>query len=221
MIDSDSKPDASLRSESRHSTVANDIPIFPLSTVLFPGGVLPLRIFEARYMDMVKRCLRTESAFGVCLITDGREVGQPADHENMGCSARIAEWDMEQLGLLNIRTVGQRRFAIESRRVEKDGLIIATVNWVDQETDTPVPDEFTSCVELLRRIVHDLVDKEAEPMRRMVEAPYRFESASWVSNRLCEFLPISGSIKHKLMTLNDPLARMGVVCEYLQRQDVI
>ncbi len=214
-----SSPSSTERRLSASTTV--EIPLFPLSTVLFPGGVLPLRIFEARYMDMVRDCIRDGLVFGVCLITDGRDVGQPADHEDVGTSARITEWDMEQLGLLNIRAVGQQRFAVDSRRVEKNGLIVASVNWLPEETDVLVPSEFATCAQLLRRIVHDLVEKEAEPMRRMIEGPYAFESASWVSNRLCEFLPISGSTKHKLMLLNDPLSRLAVVSDYLHKQDVI
>ncbi|MFK7964240.1 MAG: LON peptidase substrate-binding domain-containing protein [Burkholderiaceae bacterium] len=198
-----------------------ELPIFPLSTVLFPEGVLPLRIFEARYMDMVRDCLKSETRFGVCLITDGGEVGQPAEHTPSGCSAAITEWDMEQLGLLNIRTIGQRRFSIESTRLESNGLIMAQVSFVDPEFDTAVPAEFAPCVALLERIVRDLVEKETEPMRKMIEPPYQFKSASWVSNRLCEFLPIPGPAKQKLMILNDPLARLSVVHDFLIKQDVI
>jgi len=198
-----------------------ELPIFPLSTVLFPEGVLPLRIFEARYMDMIRDCLKSETRFGVCLITDGGEVGQPAEHAAAGCSAAITEWDMEQLGLLNIRTVGQQRFSIESTRVEGNGLIVAQASFLDTEFDAPIPPEYASCVALLERIVRDLVEKETEPMRKMIEPPYQFKSAGWVSNRLCEFLPIPGPAKHKLMMLNDPLARLSVVHDFLIKQDVI
>ncbi len=199
----------------------DELPLFPLGTVLFPDGVLPLRVFEARYMDMVRDCLREGCSFGVCLITEGHDVGQPAEFEPIGCSARITAWDMEQLGLLNIRAVGRQRFAVESRRIEKDGLVVATVNWLGADDEVDVPDDHRGCVQLLRRIVSDLVDKETEPMRRMIEPPYRFESACWVSNRLCEFLPVSAATKQKLMTLDDPLARLSIVSDYLHRQQVI
>jgi len=211
---------ASNESEASGSPLV-ELPIFPLGTVLFPEGVLPLRIFEARYMDMVRDCLKSETRFGVCLITDGREVGQPAEHTAAGCSAAITEWDMEQLGLLNIRTIGQQRFSIESTRLENNGLIMAQVSFVDSEFDAPIPNQYTSCVALLERIVRDLVEKETEPMRKMIEPPYQFKSASWVSNRLCEFLPIPGPAKYKLMMLNDPLARLSVVHDFLVKQDVI
>ncbi|MGH1359727.1 MAG: LON peptidase substrate-binding domain-containing protein [Burkholderiaceae bacterium] len=212
-------------SKSAESDVAKsatvEIPIFPLSAVLFPEGVLPLRIFEARYMDMVRDCLKSETRFGVCLITDGGEVGQPAEHTSTGCAAAITEWDMEQLGLLNIRTIGQERFSIETARTEKSGLIIANVSFIEPECDVQVPAEYAACVPLLERIVRGLVEKETNPMRKMIEAPYRFESSSWVSNRLCEFLPIPAPTKHKLMMVDDPVARLTVVHDFLKRQGII
>ncbi len=211
--------------DADQSGVANgqifEIPIFPLSTVLFPQGVLPLRVFEARYMDMVRDCLKTETGFGVCMITEGREVGQPAEHTETGCTARITEWDMEQLGLLNIRAVGEQRFNVLSTRIESGGLIVAQASLIDPEFDSEIPTEFTPCVALLERIVRDLVEKETEPMRKMIEPPYQFSSASWVSNRLCEFLPIAGNIKQELMVLDDPIARLQSVNDFLRRQDVI
>lgn len=212
-----------MSAEPRQPQVAVElqIPIFPLNTVLFPGGVLPLRIFEPRYMDMVRDCLRNDTGFGVCLITEGREVGRPALHEMTGCLARIGHWDMEQLGLLNIRTVGERRFSVIDTRVENDGLIRASIEWLEEEPDTEVPSSFDGCVALLRRIVDDLVEKEPDPARRMIEPPYRFESATWVSNRICEFLPISVTAKHRLMSLEDPLARLRVVSEFLLKHKVI
>ena len=102
--------------------MSSDLPLFPLQTVLFPGGRLPLRIFEQRYMDMAKECLRENLPFGVCLIREGREVGEPALPEDVGCTARIVEWDMPQLGVLQVVTRGERRFRIRSHRVQTDGL---------------------------------------------------------------------------------------------------
>lgn len=198
-----------------------ELPIFPLSTVLFPSGVLPLKVFEARYMDMVRDCLKNSTRFGVCLITDGGEVGQPALHMASGCEASITDWDMEQLGLLNIRTIGQQRFEIETSKRQSSGLIVGKIRFVDAEPDAQIPPDYSTCVDLLRRIVRDLVEKETDSMRKMIEQPYQFDSSSWVSNRLCEFLPISGPAKQKLMMLDDPIARLGVVYDFLKKQDVI
>src|SRR6185503_19392245 len=103
------------------------IPLFPLNTVLFPGGVLPLRVFEARYLDMTRDCMKSGTPFGVCLIHEGSEVGAPAVPRSVGCTATITDWDMQQLGVLNLRTRGERRFRILSSGANKQGLISAEV----------------------------------------------------------------------------------------------
>jgi Lon protease-like protein len=199
----------------------SNLPIFPLGTVLFPESALPLRIFEARYMDMVRDCMQTGTPFGVCLIVKGNEVGQAAEHEQIGCLAKITDWDMEQLGLLYIRTRGGERFSIVDRRVQPDGLIRANVTLIDADPEDQLPDRFAACATLLRRIVEDLIEKEPNALNRMIGEPYRYESSSWVSNRLCEFLPIPASAKQKLMELPDPEARLGIVHQYLQQHRVL
>jgi Lon protease-like protein len=198
-----------------------DIPIFPLSTVLFPGGVLPLRIFEARYMDMVRDCMQRDAPFGVCLITRGGEVGEAAEHEPIGCLAHIRGWDMEQLGLLQLRTVGGPRFRIVDRRVGRNGLIRATADELPADPAVEVPDELAECVLLLRKIVHELREREPDADKRMIAEPCDFDSAAWVANRLCEFLPIANPAKHKLMALDEPLARLSLVHRYLQQHQVL
>lgn len=199
----------------------DDLPIFPLGAVLFPGGALPLRIFEARYMDMVRDCLQQGAPFGVCLITRGSEVGETAEHEPVGCLATISDWDMQQLGLLQIRARGGERFRIASRRVQKDGLVRARATPIDPDPDVPVPEVFAVCADLLRKIVHDHVEREPNALGRMVGEPYEFDSATWVGNRLSEFLPISTRARQKLMELDDPLARLSLVHQFLERQRVI
>lgn len=198
-----------------------DVPIFPLSTVLFPGGVLPLRIFEARYMDMVRDCMRQDTPFGVCLITRGGEVGEPAEHQSIGCLAHIRGWDMEQVGLLQLRTVGGGRFRIVDRRVGRNGLIRATVDRLPDDPRLPVPEEQAECTRLVRRIVEDLREREPDADKRMIEEPGDFESAAWISNRLCEFLPIAAPTKHKLMALEEPLTRLAIVHRWLQQHQVL
>lgn len=199
----------------------SNIAIFPLGSVLFPGGVLPLRVFEARYMDMVRDCMQRGAPFGVCLITRGREVGEAAEHEPVGCLATITEWDMQQLGLLQIRTRGGMRFRVVERRVQKDGLVRADLEPIEDDPRIDVPEQFSDCTRLVRRIVDDLVARETDPLNRMVAEPYDFESAAWVANRLCEFLPIQARARQKLMELPDPLARLSLVHQYLQQHHVI
>ena len=198
-----------------------DLPIFPLSTVLFPGGVLPLRIFEARYMDMVRDCMQRDAPFGVCLITKGGEVGEPAEHEPIGCLAHIRGWDMEQLGLLQLRTVGGARFRIVDRRVGRTGLIRASVDELPDDERIDVPDDFLDCAMLLRRIVDELREREPDAEKRMIAEPVDFESSAWVANRLCEFLPIPAAAKHKLMALDEPLSRLHLVQRWLQQHQVL
>ena len=198
-----------------------DVPIFPLSTVLFPGGVMPLRIFEARYLDMVRDCMQQDSGFGVCLITRGREVGAAADHEEIGCMARIAEWEMEQLGLLQIRAIGTHRFRILTRNVQKDGLVRADVQPIADDPQIGLPEDLAACALLAQRLVEDLQSRGDPPIRRMVEPPFAFDSAAWVSNRLCEFLPIPMKARQKLMELDDPLVRLSLVHQFLQQRQAI
>lgn len=160
-----------------------DLAIFPLSTILFPGGVLPLRIFEARYMDMVRECMKSDRPFGVCQITRGSETGGPAEHEPIGCLARITEWDMEQLGLLHIRVIGTQRFSVVERHAGKNALIRADVELIDEDPIVDVPQDLVCCRDLVQRLVAELEKEEPRQERRLVAGPYRYESASWIGNR--------------------------------------
>ena len=130
-----------------------EIPLFPLNSVLFPGGRLPLRIFEQRYMEMAKACLRDGSPFGVCLIREGKEVGAPATPVEVGCLARIGAWDMPQLGMLHITALGEQRFRIIERRVEANGLAVASVETLEGDVDSAVPEDCAGCVKLLERVI--------------------------------------------------------------------
>lgn len=198
-----------------------ELPIFPLGTVLFPGGVLPLRIFETRYMDMARECIGGERPFGVCLITSGNEVGEAAEHEAIGCTARIIDWDMAQLGVLQVKVLGGQRFRTLDRRVAPDGLIRASVELLAADLELPLPDELAACAKLVKRLIQDLVERESDTMKRMIEPPYRLDSAAWVGNRLCEFLPIPSQARHRLMALDDPVARLAIIHQHLRQQGVL
>jgi Lon protease-like protein len=169
--------------------------------VLFPGGRLPLRIFEARYMDMAKACLKDGSPFGVCLIREGAEVGAPATPVAVGTLAKIASWDMPQLGVLQVVARGERRFRILERRVQPDGLARASVELLpDDEVDVPVPPAAGAMVKLLERVI------EQHP--ELFERPHRLESCSWVGARLAELLPLPLDAKQGLLELDDVGARL-------------
>lgn len=181
-----------------------EIPLFPLQTVLFPGGRLPLRIFEQRYMEMAKGCLRDGTLFGVCLIREGGEVGEPALPEDLGCTARIVEWDMPQLGLLQVVARGERRFRIGSRRVQADGLALANIDLLPVEVDAPLDPQADLCARVLRRIV------DAAPAG-MVELPPHYASGTWVSARLAELLPLSHASKQRLLEMDDARDRLEIL----------
>jgi len=179
----------------------DELPLFPLHTVLFPDGRLALRIFEQRYLEMAKACLKHGSPFGVCLIRDGAEVGAPATPSEVGTLARIATWDMPQLGLLQVTARGERRFRIRSRRVQPDGLARAAVDLLSEEADVTVPADLASCVKLLERVI------EQHP--ELLERPHRLDSCAWVGARLAELLPLPLATKQALLEIDDPRARLA------------
>ncbi|MEO8145238.1 MAG: LON peptidase substrate-binding domain-containing protein [Betaproteobacteria bacterium] len=184
--------------------IRKDVPLFPLGTVLFPGGLLPLRIFEQRYMEMSKACLRDGAPFGVCLIRDGAEVGAPATHEDVGCLARITQWDMQQLGLLQLVTQGGERFRVLAERIRSDGLILADIEILAANADTPMPDKFRACRQLLERIV-------AEHGERLFAPPFLLDSSAWVGARLAEVLPLPSAARQRLLELDDSLKRLEIL----------
>lgn len=177
-----------------------DIPLFPLNAVLFPGGRLPLRIFEQRYMEMAKDCLKTEAPFGVCLIREGTEVGAPATPASVGSLAHIATWDMAQLGVLQITARGGRRFRILERRVQTDGLARAEVELLPEDTDAQVPEDCATCVRLLEH----LIDQQGG----LFEPPHHLDSCSWVGSRLSELLPLPLDARQQLLELSDARLRL-------------
>lgn len=191
-----------------------EIPIFPLNTVLFPGGLLPLRVFEARYMDMTGECMRDEKPFGVCLIRSGREVGEPAVPEDIGCLAHITEWDMQELGVLSLRTLGGQRFRIRERSVGAQGLIRARVDLIAPEATAAIPAELGACTRLLELVI---ADKSAA----VFAEPHRLEDASWVGYRLCEILPVPLAAKQRLLELGDSLSRLQILHRFLEQRGLI
>ena len=186
-------------------------PIFPLNTVLFPGGLLPLRVFETRYMDMARDCLRHERPFGVCLIREGREVGAPATPEPVGCLARITDCDMQQLGLLHLQTLGGQRFRILARRTGAQGLVSADIELIPPEEAIPLPERFIAFTRLLQRIV-------AEQGRPIFAEPHEFGSAAWVGYGLSWILPVRLAAKQKLLELTDSLARLDILQRFLEQR---
>jgi uncharacterized protein len=189
------------------------IPLFPLHTVLFPGGPLPLRIFEARYVDMVSNCMKTGTGFGVSMISHGREVGEAAATCTVGTLANIVDWHMRHDGLLGITSIGGKRFRIASVKVLANQLSMAKIEWLPDEPEIGIPDEFLQLVDLLRR----LIDQAGHHYAQLVP---RYGDASWVSFRLAELLPISMYRKQQFLEMTDPVLRLEQLVEMLEGLEI-
>ncbi len=189
------------------------IPLFPLNTVLFPGGVQPLKIFEQRYLDMAAACLKENTPFGICLIDAGAEVGEAAVPHTVGTLARIANWEMEQLGILMIDALGGRRFRILDHEVGADKLLIASVELI-AEPEVALPQHRERLLPLLQRVIGDLGPA------RMPE-PHRYDDAAWVGYRLTEVLPVQNLAKQKLLELEDPLSRLEILEKFLDQRKLL
>jgi Lon protease-like protein len=179
-----------------------EIPLFPLNTVLFPGGPLPLRIFETRYLDLVKRCLRENTGFGVVLIREGEEAGGGLTATwDVGTYARIVDFSGQPDGLLGIEARGERRFRILSRSRARDGLNLAQVEWLPDERSVPLPNEFADLAPALEAVLIQ-VGEPYESLER------RLDDAGWVAGRLAEILPLPPTHKQHCLELDDPVDRL-------------
>ena len=198
------------------------LPLFPLRSVLFPGGLLPLKVFEARYLDLVTDCLRRQLPFGVVCLLQGGEVRagrSPAVRfESAGVLARLDEVDSEQPGVLRARCTGTRRFRLEGAATQQaDGLWVGSVALLDEDETLAPSTELLPTVQALANAIATLKAQGAEPFN----LPHRLDDAGWVANRWCEILPISLGAKQKLMELDDPQVRLQLVHEYLRGKGVV
>ena len=182
------------------SEAVRELPLFPLNTVLFPGGPLPLRIFEPRYLDMISRCMRERSGFAVVLITEGEETAATASFAATGTEASIVDFDRLEGGLLGISCIGRERVRVLEAWREADGLNRGRVVAIDADPVLPVPAEQSWLAEAVRRVL-----PEAGDGYRHVEMR---DDAAWVGNRLAEMLPLSLTDKQALLELTDPLERL-------------
>jgi uncharacterized protein len=201
------------------------LPLFPLKTVLFPDGVLPLKVFEARYIDMVRDCMKNNAPFGVVLIKSGQEVGNAAEPEEVGCLAHITGWDMENLGVMMLRTQGGDRFRIRETRVLPDQRLEAKVDLIAPDSAVPASAVHVTCAKTLKIVMDDVNAKgRAEQGAGFVSPfsqPARLDSASWVANRWCEILPIPLKARQKLLELLDAESRLSIVHQYLVQHKIV
>ena len=197
---------------------AHALPLFPLKTVLFPGGLLPLKVFEQRYVDMTKACLKENKPFGVCLIVQGEEVatapGAGPEIASIGTLARITDWDVPQVGILHVATVGEGRFQVRKHATQPNGLVVGEVTSLEAEPAQPLTDEYKPLARLL-----ELMATRVGP--RNFPAERKYGDASWVGYRLAELLPLPLSIKQSMLEINDPEVRLRVLQKFLSQQGLI
>ncbi len=202
-------------------SLPDPLPLFPLQMVLFPGSALALRIFEARYLDLVSDCLRARQPFGVVCLRQGAEAGRskaPLQVENVGVLAHIDECDAEQAGILRLRCHGGQRFRLRRAPTQRDnGLWVAPVQALaDDPARIPGP-AMLQTVAALAEAIRKLQDQGKSPFM----PPYRLDDAGWVANRWCELLPVSMAARQRLMELDDPVIRLSLVDGFLRDKKVV
>jgi len=193
------------------------LPLFPLHTVLYPGGRLPLKIFEQRYVEMAKACLKDGLPFGVCLIRHGDEVAKdgagPAEFASVGTLATIETWDMPQLGILHVTSTGRERFEVRSHAVRADGLVVAEVSPIPAEPQAALPAAYAPLAQLLQ-----LLANRVGPQHFPAASAYA--DSSWVGYRLAVLLPLPLPIKQSMLEINDSAVRLEALRTFLAQQGV-
>jgi Lon protease-like protein len=197
-----------------------ELPLFPLDLVLFPDGLLPLRIFEVRYLDMVKRCHKSSTPFGVVGLTEGVEVQQTGQRSerfhSVGTLARIVELSSPQPGLLLIRCQGESRFSVQRSEKLRHGLWVANAEMLPGDAEVTVPADLRHVANRLKTLLEQWQARglPSEPL----PLPHAFDDCGWVANRWCELLPLPVSLKQQLMSLDNPLLRLELVGDLLERK---
>jgi hypothetical protein len=189
-------------------------PLFPLNTVLFPGGVLPLKIFETRYLDMISQCFKTNKEFGVVGITKGSDVmqlGEAVAFAEVGTIARIIHFDVPQVGLINIRCVGTSRFRIQRCEQLEDGLWVGDAETIADDRMVPLQADLQRPAQALSELIAAMQNQGISDEEMPVLSPYRLDDCGWVANRWCEILPISLAQKQNMLELDSPLVRLELV----------
>lgn len=188
-----------------------DIPIFPLQTVLFPDGYLPLRIFEQRYIDMVRECSLKASCFGVCLINNREGSNRPANHMRVGTTAEICDFSTLDDGLLGIVAYGRQKFIINKTSMRDNGLLMGDVEILVEAHNTDVPDEYSVLSMITGRFMEQIGGNYPSFQ------PQRLQDANWIGYRLAELLPLNLEEKQAMLQMSDPMERLQLLLELLPR----
>ncbi|HEY0333883.1 MAG TPA: LON peptidase substrate-binding domain-containing protein [Stenotrophomonas sp.] len=191
------------------STESASLPLFPLHTVLVPGATLGLRVFERRYLDLVRECGRTGEGFGVCLILEGKEVGTPATPAAFGTEARIEDFDVGADGVLVLRLRGARRFHVEQIRIRDSGLVVGQVQWCEPDSDDELRPEHALLSTLLERLIEQ-AGPQFDPT-----SPGQLDQAAWVGWRLAELLPLAEAQRLSILQEADPHQRLDLLLAWM------
>lgn len=200
------------------------MPLFPLNTVLFPGGYLPLQIFELRYLDLIRRCLREKSPFGVITLMDGQEVRRPDEaplFADTGTLAVVETCDAPMPSLLKISTRGAERYRLHSVHQEKNGLWMGEIERIAGDTAVTVPEHLQAASQMLEELVNTLNRGEVPTEQVPIHPPYHYDDCGWVANRWCELLPMQKPTRLQLLALDNPLVRLELVNDLLEEQGLV
>jgi uncharacterized protein len=200
--------------------ILNSLPLFPLGSVLYPGSLLPLRIFEVRYLDMIKRCIDNQAPFGVVSLTQGHEVARPQQSEafaQVGTLAQITEHEQPQPGLRLIKSLGLQRFRIIRSERLKHGLWIADVTYLPEDKQFAIPEELQSCSSLLKTVLASMPAIARTELVGGQPSDVQLQDCSWVANRWCQLLPVPLEMKQRLLELDSPLIRLELVSDLLDK----
>ena len=202
----------------------SSLPLFPLGSVLFPGGVLALRVFEVRYLNMVRKCQQAGAPFGVVALTQGREVRQAGAPEeqfsNVGTLAVIEQLEAPQPGLITLLCRGGQRFRIRQRNLLPHGLWTADVDHLGPDLAIPVPPDLQKAAAALGQVLHTLRDRDPLAPTALTPTAEQLNDCGWVANRWCELLPVPLDLKQRLMQLDNPLVRLELVGDVLERTGI-
>ena len=209
----------------------SSLPLFPLGTVLYPGGLLPLRIFEVRYLDMIGKCHKLGAPFGVVALTQGSEVQRPSDgpsgdafaneaFHTVGTLATITEFSVPQAGLMVIRCTGAQRFCVTRSEKLKHGLWVADVERLPNDQVIRIPPDLQAVSNALGNLIKSLRTRDVPEEQMLLQPPYLLDDCGWVANRWCELLSLPLAHKQRLMELDNPLLRLELVSDMLERSGI-
>lgn len=194
------------------------IPLFPLNTVLYPDGYLPLQIFEVRYLDMIRNCINGEQPFGVVQLLAGTEVRKPGQHETLapvGTLARVMDWSAPLSGLLQIKCMGTQRFRVLSSEQLKHGLWMAEIDMLAPDLPVPIPAEQQNVADALGALIRTLQEEKIPAEQMPLQPPYRLDESGWVANRWCELLSLTPLQKQLLLSQDNAVLRLELVQDVL------